>query len=111
VIATGIRRGELLGLRWRDVDLVEGFISISQTRITDGTSMKIGTPKTRAGRRTIAIDNGTVTALWHLKTLHNTAAEMLGMPLSDLVAADVDGKPISRHTLWIDFTPLLSALD
>ena len=103
VIATGIRRGELLGLRWRDVDLVEGFVSINQTRITDGTSMKIGTPKTRAGRRTIAIDNGTVTALWHLKTLHNTAAEMLGMPLSDLVAADVDGKPISRHTLMDRF--------
>lgn len=67
VIATGMRRGRLLGLRWIDVDLVDATVTIKQTRVSDGYKVSTTTPKTKAGRRTIAIDSGTVVALTYLK--------------------------------------------
>ena len=99
VVATGMRRGELLGLRWCDVDLVDATVSITQTRTTDGHTMRISTPKTRAGRRTIAIDAGTVVALAHHKNIQTAAADLLDMPLGELVASELDGRPIGRYAL------------
>jgi integrase len=52
-----MRRGEVLGLRWEDVDLGAARLSVRQqvTRIDldDGHVWGFGPPKTKAGRRTI----------------------------------------------------------
>jgi len=61
MLGTGMRVGELVGLRWDDIDLDEGLISVNHTLIYynkgDGGSKKltfsINTPKTVAGERTI----------------------------------------------------------
>ncbi len=52
----GLRRGELLGLERRDIDLAAATVVVARTRqgLKDGTII-IGPPKTAAGRRTIAI--------------------------------------------------------
>jgi integrase len=60
---TGMRRGEVLGLRWRDLDLETGRATIVQTVITVKHAMQFGDPKTAAGARTISLDPATVTAL------------------------------------------------
>lgn len=69
---TGMRRGEVLGLRWRDVDLDAAQLSVRQqvARIRrKGADGKVevlwgyGPPKTKAGRRSIALDKGTVDVL------------------------------------------------
>lgn len=58
---TGMRVGEITGLRWRDVDLEEGVISVNHTlvyynhRDERGTYFSINTPKTDAGSREIPI--------------------------------------------------------
>jgi len=52
-IATGIRQGELLALRWRDIDLEAGLVTIRASRVY-GLD-QIGAPKTRAGRRVIPL--------------------------------------------------------
>jgi integrase len=50
---SGMRRGEVLGLRWRDLDLDGGRASIRQTVIAVRHTPMLGTPKTAKGRRTI----------------------------------------------------------
>lgn len=60
---TGLRRGELLGLRWKDVDLQVGRIAISQTLLSIRSRIDFSTPKTAKGRRSVALDPTTVAAL------------------------------------------------
>ena len=97
-LLVGLRRGEVLGLRWSDVDLVLNNISIVQTRIAVNGKIIISTPKTRAGRRTVSIDTGTADALARLK---NQQEQLFGK-VPDLVSTDDDGRPVhplrySRH--------------
>jgi integrase len=60
---TGCRRGEALGLRWEDVDMDAGTISIRQTLVPVDGNVIISDPKTARGRRTIALDPATLEAL------------------------------------------------
>ena len=58
-----MRVGEITGLRWEDVDLDDGFISVNHTLVyynhqKNGCYFNIHTPKTKAGERTIPILNG-----------------------------------------------------
>jgi integrase len=65
---TGMRRGELLGLRWLDVDLDAGFLSVRQTRVSVDYEVAVGTPKTERATRTIALDSSTVAVLREHRT-------------------------------------------
>ena len=60
---TGMRRGEVLGLRWEDLDLEAQSVSIRQTRVMAGYQPLLSTPKTRRGKRLVALDPATVAAL------------------------------------------------
>jgi len=57
---TGARRGEVLGLRWSDLDLDAARLSIVQTVVAVNHQVQIGSPKTARGRRTVALGAGTV---------------------------------------------------
>jgi integrase len=50
-LSTGLRRGELLGLRWQDVDLLERRVSVRQQFVRN----EITSPKSRAGRRSVGL--------------------------------------------------------
>ena len=63
MLNTGMRVGEITGLRWQDVDLDGGSISVNHTLVyynhkENGCYFNIHTPKTKAGERTIPILNG-----------------------------------------------------
>jgi integrase len=60
---TGLRRGELLGLRWGDVDLDQAVLHVRRSLVQSGGVMGFQEPKTSSGRRTIALDAPCVAAL------------------------------------------------
>jgi integrase len=63
VATTGLRRGEALGLRWSDIDLTEGRLSVVQTLGCVRHEPRISTPKTHRSTRPVALDAETVAVL------------------------------------------------
>lgn len=58
---TGLRKGELLALRWKDIDFKRGTLSVKQTLTTvEDWKLAFQTPKTEKSLRTISIDNQTL---------------------------------------------------
>jgi len=74
---TGMRRGELCALRWADVDLDAGTITVSKSLYAiPGGGWATKTPKTRAGHRVIPIGPGAVSILkWHLEDVLSFAVK------------------------------------
>lgn len=61
MLGTGMRVGEITGLRWCDIDFEGGFISVNHTLVfynhgdNNGCSFSVNTPKTKSGYRTIPL--------------------------------------------------------
>jgi integrase len=99
--STGLRRGEVLGLRWADLDLDRARASIRQTVLSVGYEILIGTPKTGRGRRSIALDSATVTTLRSHRKSQAQQRMAFGGLYEDhgLVFARPDGSPIHPQVL------------
>jgi integrase len=94
--STGMRRGELLGLRWRDVDLQQGRLSVRHQLVRTGGENHFGPPKTRAGRRSISLDPQTTAILRNIQDSQATTRSTLGTAYRhdlDLVFCRDDGSP------------------
>jgi integrase len=61
--STGMRRGEVAGLRWVDVDLDAGRVSPRRPRVVVNFEVVVSEPKDAKGRRSLALDPATVAAL------------------------------------------------
>jgi integrase len=67
-LSVGLRQGEVLGLRWEDVDLKKGTLTIrKQLQVIDGQPT-FTDPKSRKGRRTIPLPNSVLTTLKQHRT-------------------------------------------
>lgn len=62
-LATGMRRGELAGLRWADVDLDAGVLAVRRSRVSVAYAVDESDPKTRSSRRTISLDPRVIAVL------------------------------------------------
>jgi integrase len=62
-VTTGVRRGELLALRWSDIDLKAGNVTVNQSLERIKGKVVFKSPKTKTSRRTISLSAGTVEAL------------------------------------------------
>ena len=102
---TGMRRGEVLGLRWSDVDLDAGKLHVSQVLTLTDNKPVFTEPKTAAGRRTIALDPVTVAALREHRRRQKEHRMMIGQPWKDagLVVALPDGSLINPNTFAAAF--------
>ena len=63
---TGCRRGEALGLMWPDLDVEAGAVAIRRSLVPIDGVLRESEPKTKRGRRRIALDSGTVSVLREL---------------------------------------------
>lgn len=101
---TGMRRGESLGLRWPDVDLEAGTMTITNQRTIAGGRVVEGEPKSAAGRRTIALDAGTLSALkaWRAGQSQERLVMGAGWATGDYVFTWPTGEPIwpQKVTAW-----------
>jgi integrase len=109
-LTTGMRRGEILGLRWSDVDLNAGTLSVRRTLSRGSTSrLESGEPKTVAGRRRVALPASTIERLRR----HGTKQKELWLAVGpgyadrDLVFATVNGTPIHPNTLSWAYSKLI----
>lgn len=62
-VTAGLRQGEILALRWDDVDLEAATVSVRRTLTKNGTALLTGDTKTGKSRRTISLTDAAVTAL------------------------------------------------
>jgi integrase len=61
--STGLRRGELLGLRWSDLNLDQAYLQVIQNVVRVGNSVLVQTPKSARSRRRVDLDRQTVNIL------------------------------------------------
>jgi integrase len=92
--ATGMRRGELLGLRWRDLDVDGGRVNVRQQY--HGRVLGFCPPKSRKGVRTIEVDDDTTKLLGEHREAQGFLRGRFGEGYAtalDLVFCRADGSP------------------
>jgi integrase len=109
-ISTGLRRGELLGLRWDDVDLERGTLRVGRALVREGGRHTLGETKTRRGRRQINLTPRTVSTLKaHRKKQLEAKMRLAGLYKDHgLIFASQVGTPVNPENLVKrSFKPLL----
>lgn len=107
---TGLRQGDLLGLRWKEVDLDASVLSVGQTcQWLTGKGFTFGEPKSRKSLQAVTLPGSAVEALRHHRAtqLEERLAAGPAYVDRDLVFADPVGRPTHISTLrkyWLAHT-------
>lgn len=110
-VSTGARIGELLALRWEDIDLESGQLTIARTvRKVKDKGFVFGTPKTHRSRRAIALDAQTVVVLLEHRRRQIEQRLLVGPAYRDagLVFATATGQPVGYSTARSTFHRVLA---
>jgi integrase len=106
---TGLRLGELSGLRWADVDLEEGLLQVRfQLQRIEGT-LQLVEPKTRRSRRTVYLSREAVASLAGHRERQSGEREQAGAgPWEhDLVFTNANGSPLDKKHVHRGFMKVL----
>jgi integrase len=109
-VHTGMRQGEMLALRWQDVDIENAVLSVRRTLTRRGGKIAFGQPKTKKSRRSIRLTPQAVDALRAHLERQLRDMEILGDHYQDqgLIFTTDTGAPINPSNLrQRSFTPLL----
>lgn len=96
VLQTGIRSGELTGLKWSDVDFDKKTMRIQRTAtyVTPGARWEFGKPKSKSSERNIPLTNEAIRILAYQKDLQKQR-NIVSMEFPDLIFSTRNGKPVS----------------
>ena len=106
----GLRRGEACALRWKDVDLVNGMITVRSNLVQVGGTFVEGLPKTRKGERRVDIGGRTIGALLAQQLTQEAEREWIGLPPADgstRIFTRPDGTDISPDIVTKTFSRLI----
>jgi integrase len=92
-LGTGMRRGELLALRWSDVDLEASVLTVARALEQSKAGLRFKSPKTRAGRRKVRLPVSVIDALkaHHLAQMEWRLRLALGRDGEDLIFPNAFG--------------------
>jgi integrase len=108
---TGLRQGELLGLRWQDVDLDRGTLTVLQTiQVIDG-KIETGVPKSKGSRRTVTIEPPALDALkaWRTRQIEERLKAGPAWTDNGLVFTSQIGTPLFARNVSRRWHQLLDA--
>ena len=90
---TGLRRGEIMGLRWQNVNLAGGYLEVRESLTYTSGRLRIEKPKTDAGTRRVDLDADTVEILLAHKRAQEAHIEAMGAEYVDqgIVFSKPDG--------------------
>jgi integrase len=100
-VHTGMRQGELLALKWQDVDLENATVSVRRTLTRSGGRYSLGEPKTKKSRRSIRLTVRAADALGQHLERQLSEMQMLGDAYADqgLVFTTDTGAPVNPSNL------------
>lgn len=109
----GLRRGEIFGLRWSDVNFKKGVITIEQQLIPNSKGLIFKQPKTEDSIRTIDVPDYIMSLLKREKRKQNENKLFFGQDYKDydLVCCKPNGEPINPGTYSNKFIKLLKRLN
>ena len=109
---TGMRRGELAGLRWSDVDLEAATLTIAQQRTTAGKQTVTTTPKARSQRQ-LLLATSTAKVLWDHQKRQQLERECASVAWveSGYVFVDEGGAPLLPQRLTKMFATAIARVD
>ncbi|MDP6405746.1 MAG: site-specific integrase, partial [Alphaproteobacteria bacterium] len=111
---TGMRRSEVLGLRWSDVDLETGHLTVNQQlEQTKEHGLRFEPPKTRSSRRRITLPQTVIDALRRWRVKQNEEHLRLGVGHDDkrLVFTRRDGEAYSPKAITRRFDKIIRKID
>jgi integrase len=113
-LATGMRRNEMLGLSWGRVDLEAGRLTVEQAlEQTAAYGIRVKSPKTRHGRRTISLPAHTVAELrqhWREQQEQRLAAGLGKSPEIAPVLATIAGRYMNQGTITRQWGDQMAAI-
>src|SRR5262245_19910590 len=108
-VTTGMRRGELLGLRWSDIELKAARITVNQSLERAKGKTVFKSPKTTTSRRTITLPALTIEALKEHRAAQAAERLRLGLGKPELVLSHGDGSPMDPDSITKAFDRLIKA--
>jgi integrase len=108
-VSTGMRRGEILALRWANLDLTRGVVRVVESLEQTKAGLRFKAPKTEK-TRAVTLPAFAIEELRRLKRLQAEQLLALGVRQTghSLVCAREDGEPLQPRSLTHEFARLIS---
>lgn len=98
---TGLRRAEVCGLQWKDIDFERETITVERIMINDGKEYVLGTPKTKSSYRTIEVGSSILDTLKKAQIRQKENRLFYGKHYfkSDFVCTKENGQPTTPNSI------------